>query len=120
MYRNSSALSACDYVLSPSSAFVGSAGGIGTVSVQELSGCSWTASANSTWLTTLLTPSGTGNGTVTYYVPPNSSSTPQDGIFIIGDQIFKATQAGTGSGGIAKYVQNRDARHRENLDGPTT
>jgi hypothetical protein len=96
--KSASALSACNFVLSPSYASVGSSGAVGAISVQELNGCRWTVSTNSTWLTTLLNASGTGNGTITYFVPPNTNACPRDAIFIIGDQIFKVLQAGTGSG----------------------
>jgi len=68
--KRASALSTCNFVLSPALASFGSAGGIGTISIQELTGCKWTASTSATWLTSLLSASGSGNGNVTYFVSP--------------------------------------------------
>jgi hypothetical protein len=98
--KDTGALSPCSYVLSPSLASFGSAGGIGTISIQELNGCSWITSTNSSWLTTLLKANGSGNGSVSYFVSPNTTASPRDAIFIVGDQVFHVMQAtDSGSGG---------------------
>ncbi|MFN0140176.1 MAG: BACON domain-containing protein [Pyrinomonadaceae bacterium] len=48
-------------------------GGEGSFSVLAPSNCNWTASSSSPWLSLLTGQSGTGNGTVTYFVAKNGS-----------------------------------------------
>jgi len=55
--------------------------------------CPWSAIPTVTWLTA--TPaSGAGNGTVAYYVYPNSAATPRTGTIVVAGQTFTVTQAG--------------------------
>lgn len=48
-------------------------GGPGSFNVVAPSNCNWTAASNAPWLSLLSGQSGTGNGTVTYFVAKNSS-----------------------------------------------
>ncbi|HLK65117.1 MAG TPA: discoidin domain-containing protein [Bryobacteraceae bacterium] len=67
---------ACPFTLSASSASVGPAASTGSVQVSGPPGCAYTASAPSGGFVTITSgASGSGSGTVTYSVQPNSSPT---------------------------------------------
>jgi hypothetical protein len=76
-----------------------STGGAGAITVQEGNGCGWKASTNSTWLNLISGGSAKGNGTIRYAVTANTTGVPRDGIFIIGDQVFRISQAAQGGPG---------------------
>jgi uncharacterized repeat protein (TIGR01451 family) len=86
----------CSYSLPRSSQAFPSAGGTGTVSVQSLAGCSWTAASDVPWLSITGGAGGIHNGTVTYTVAANSSSSSRAGTVTVGGQTFNVTQSGTG------------------------
>src|SRR5881394_2916848 len=65
-------VTACTYALSASGASASASGGSGSVNVTAGAGCSWTATTGYSWIHT--TSSGTGNGTVSYSVDPNTST----------------------------------------------
>jgi hypothetical protein len=70
----------------------GSGGGSASVS-PTTSRCPWNASENSDWLS-LMTSSGTGNGSVTFSFSANSSSFSRGAIISIGNSTFVLTQRG--------------------------
>ena len=98
----------CTYALSPSSASPGSAAGSGTLNVTAGSACPWTpSSSDPSWLT-CSPPSGTGNGTVTWSVTANPSTSSRTATLNISGQYFTVTQAGstpTGTGGRVQWVK---------------
>jgi hypothetical protein len=84
----------CTYSISPTGASFGSNGGSGAISVTTAAACSWTASA-SDWLSITEGASGTGNGTITYSVAQNYSSSGRGSyINITGTTGFFVDQAG--------------------------
>jgi len=83
---------ACTYTLSSASASAVAGGGSGSVSVTT--GCSWKAFSDAPWITVVSGASGNGNGTVQYFVAPNSDITQRNGTLSIGGQTFTITQAG--------------------------
>ena len=85
----------CTYSISPTSKNFNSAGGSGTVSVNTQSGCSWTAVSNTGWITIASGSSGTGNGTVSYSVSENTSTSQRTGTMTIAGKTFTVTQEGT-------------------------
>jgi hypothetical protein len=87
------ALSRCNYAPSPTGAAFDSTGGSGTITIQELDGCSWNVSTGASWLQITSGSSGTGNGTVTFSAASNPSNSPREGVFIIGDTIFHVAQS---------------------------
>lgn len=88
----------CTYTLSPTGASPGAAGGSGfSVGVTTTSGCAWTATSNSAFITITSGSSGSGSGTVTYSVSANSGSA-RSGTMTIAGQTFTVNQA-AGSGG---------------------
>ncbi|MGA3097515.1 MAG: FG-GAP-like repeat-containing protein [Bryobacteraceae bacterium] len=67
--------------------------------------CPWSAIPTVTWLTA--TPaSGAGNGTVDYYVYPNSAATPRTGTIVVAGQTFTVTQAGLNPTGCLFYLDS--------------
>src|SRR5207302_770857 len=70
-------------------------GGSGTVLVQTLESCQWTARSNAEWIVLTGGLSGTGPGVVSYSAPANPNPTARTGTVSIGDQTFTLTQPGT-------------------------
>jgi hypothetical protein len=85
---------ACAYALSTATASVGAQSGSTTVGVTAPAGCAWTASTSASWIT-LITTSGTANGTVSLSYATNPASTARSGVVTIGGQAFTLTQNGT-------------------------
>lgn len=80
--------------LSPTSTTVPYTGGSGTVSVSTDVGISWTATANTNWVT--VTPSsGFSAGSVSWTVAPYSGVTPRTTSLTIAGKTFSITQNGT-------------------------
>ena len=85
---------ACTFALAPVSASVPAAATTGTVSVDTLTGCSWSASTSASWLTITSGSSGSGDGTINFSVAANTSLTPRTGTIIVGTDTVTVTQAG--------------------------
>ena len=80
--------------ISPASASVGAAGGVGPqVGVTIPAGCGWTATSSVPWLTITAGSSGTGNGAVGFAVAANTGAA-RTGTLTIARQVFTVTQAG--------------------------
>jgi plastocyanin len=89
--------SGCTFSLAPSSASVAAAASSGGVSVTAAAGCAWTAMSNSGFLTVTSGASGSGNGTVTYGVAANPTTSSRSGSITIAGQTFTITQAAAAS-----------------------
>ena len=63
----------CSYAMNPGGQAFSVAGGAGTISISAGSGCQWSISDSSNWITLGSATGGTGNGTVSFQVMPNSS-----------------------------------------------
>jgi hypothetical protein len=84
----------CTYSISPGSMHFNAGGGSDvTVNVTAGAGCAWTAT-NSSPAFIVITggASGTGNGTVTYAVLANTTTSPRSGTLTIAGQTFTITQ----------------------------
>ena len=64
----------CVYSLSATSASSASAGGTGAFNVIGTTGCLWTTKSNAAWITVISGASGSGNGTVSYSLSPNTGA----------------------------------------------
>ncbi len=73
----------CSYSISPSSVALPASGGAGNVTITTGESCSWTAVTNASWIN-LTTVSGTGSGTVSFTVSPNTSTGMRSGGLTIG------------------------------------
>ena len=85
----------CAYSISPTSQSFGPEGGTGSVSVTAGPNCSWTASTNSgswDWIGITSGWSGTGNGTVNYFLLANNSGSTRTGTLTIAGRTFTITQ----------------------------
>lgn len=85
----------CTYSLSPKSQTFPSSGGTTSFNITTQTGCNWTASSNSSWITT--TSSGNGNGMVSYTVAANQTTSSRTGTITVANQTFTVTQNGTNS-----------------------
>lgn len=85
---------ACNFALSATTASFPAAASSGTVGVTATSGCTWAASSNVTWITFTSDGSGTGNGTVSYSVSANGTTSPRSGTLTIAGRTLTVTQAG--------------------------
>lgn len=84
----------CSYSLAPTSRSHGAGAGGGSVQVTAGAGCAWTAVANKTWIHVTGGSSGSGNGTVTYSIDANASTTARSGAITIAGLTFAISQAG--------------------------
>jgi len=82
----------CTYSISPSDSSFSGAGGSGSVGVTSSAGCAWTAASNAAWMSITSDPGGSGNGTVDYFVDPNTGSA-RTGTLTIAGKTFTVTQS---------------------------
>jgi hypothetical protein len=88
---------ACSSAISPQSITVSYAGGYAKECVSSPSGCSWTAESDVSWIEVISGASGTGKGTVEYYVFPNHNyAAGRTGRLTIGGEVLTVTQPGMG------------------------
>ena len=87
--------SGCNYSLNPTAQTFPASTAAGAVNVTTSAGCAWTTVNNSpSFITITSGASGNGNGTVSYSVAANSSTTSRTGTITIAGQTFTVTQAG--------------------------
>lgn len=84
----------CTYSISPTSQSFDAAGGPGTISVTADTNCSWTAVSNASWITITSGSSGTGNGSVGYYVLQNKAKATRTRTITVAGLQFTVTQNG--------------------------
>jgi photosystem II stability/assembly factor-like uncharacterized protein len=106
--------------ISPVTASVGAAGGMGSVVVTTpgtvKGSCPWVAVSNSPWITVTSNPIGFGGGTVNYSVAANSSMSPRVGTITIATHAFTLTQSGivTPSDTIGVYASSNQTFYLRN------
>ena len=84
---------ACNFTVSPlNPTSIAAAGGSASVTVTAQTGCAWTASESTDWLTITAGASGTGNGTVTYSVSPNTVTSFRSAPMTVAGQTVTVTQ----------------------------
>jgi hypothetical protein len=81
----------CSYALTPTGQTIAASGGGGTFSVATGPGCAWTASANDAWIVLIGGAAGTGQGSVSFTVAPNSGAA-RTGTITAGGQSFSIAQ----------------------------
>ena len=86
--------SSCPKTVDPLTVSVSASGGPGTITVTADTGCTWTASSNTAWISIESGASGSGNGTVGYAVSANSASSPRTGTLTVAAQNVTFTQSG--------------------------
>lgn len=83
----------CINGLNPSSRDFAFSGGSGSVNVSAPAGCNWTAASNAGWIAITSGSSGSGDGTISYDVAPNTSGSPRSGAITIQGQTHTINQA---------------------------
>ncbi|HTO13872.1 MAG TPA: BACON domain-containing carbohydrate-binding protein, partial [Candidatus Binatia bacterium] len=84
----------CVYTLGAATAPFGVNGGGGSVPVTTQDGCPWTSVNAPAWIAVTSASPQTGNGSVTYTVAPNSTTTARTATLTIAAKPYKVTQAG--------------------------
>ena len=84
----------CGYALNSTGQAFPATGGVGSFSISAGSGCSWTATSDVSWISITAGASGNGNGTVSFDVVTNSSTSPRNGVITAGGSSFSVSQAG--------------------------
>jgi len=84
----------CSYTVSPTSVSSPAAGGAQSATVTAAAGCSWTAVSSAAWISVTAGSSGSGNGTVSYTVDPNSATASRTGTLTVAGKTVTVTQAG--------------------------
>lgn len=82
----------CPVSLNPTSQTIAAAGGTANVTVAAAGTCAWTAVDDAPWITITAGSSGTGNGTVTFTVAPNTG-TQRVGTITVNGQTHTVTQS---------------------------
>ena len=90
----------CTYSLSRTNDAIDATGGRRTILVTGGPSCAWTAKSNVPWITVSAGASGTGNGTVTIDVAPNTGL-ERSGTVAIAGQIYTLSQTAAGAPGPA-------------------
>ena len=84
----------CSYSITPTSQTLSASASTNTVGVTAGAGCAWTATSNDSFLSINSGASGAGNGSVSYTIAANSSTSPRTGTLAIAGQTFTVNQAG--------------------------
>jgi hypothetical protein len=82
----------CDVSVANNTSEVPASGGNGSLSVTVPRDCTWSATAEASWIT-LNTSAGQGPATVNYSVLPNPSGTPRRGRVVVSEQPVEVAQA---------------------------
>jgi trimeric autotransporter adhesin len=85
--------SSCAYTLSPTSLQAPSAGGNFSVAIQTTAACAWTVTGLPSWITISGASSGSGSGSVTLVVAPNTFNLGLSAAISIGGVSFVVTEA---------------------------
>jgi all-beta uncharacterized protein len=83
----------CSFGLSTTSVPAAAAGITGNVGVTANSGCAWTATANAPWIHITAGAAGSGNGTVTFGVDPNTGAARSGSLTVAGQTVTVAQDA---------------------------
>ena len=81
----------CQFDINPRSQSFSSSGGTGVIAVTAAAGCAWSASGGDSWAVITAGGGGSGDGTVSFTVSPNSG-VARIATFTIADQTFVVTQ----------------------------
>jgi hypothetical protein len=94
-------LGACSFDLAPGSASYNKDSATGSLAVNTLAHCQWSASSSAGWLAVMAGAQGTGSGTVSYAVERNREPGGRTAAITVADKTFTVTQAG--DAGVCDY-----------------
>ncbi len=84
----------CSYALSVTGQRLTADGGTRGVQLNVPGGCNWNAVSNADWITLTAGNSGSGNGTINYYVASNNSPTARFGTISVANKTLLVEQEG--------------------------
>lgn len=85
----------CSYSVSPTTVSMPPAGGGATLTVTAGAECSWTAASTANWVSITMGASGSGDGSITLAVTPNSFSAPRSTILTVAGLGVTVNQSST-------------------------
>ncbi len=77
----------CGYTVTPTTFSVGASGGTRSLAITSSAGCPWTAASNAEWITITSGANGTGSGTVTLSVAPDSGPSRSGTVTVAGQTV---------------------------------
>ena len=95
----SAVASNCTYSIAPGGQFFAPSGDTGTIGVTAGSGCAWSATSDSGWVSITGSSSGSGPGSVSFTVAANAGSR-RVGTITAGGQFFSVVQNGAIAAGL--------------------
>lgn len=110
---------ACTYNLNPGSQNFPAAGGGGRFTVMTQAGCSWSASSGASWAA-VTTPSGSGQGDVTYSVDANTVATPRQTNITVNGQSHSVNQEAAAAPPPCSYSIDPGSRNFDEAGGQGT
>jgi hypothetical protein len=84
----------CSVTISPATQSFTDEGGTAVVTVATEAGCAWSATSVTEWIAISSGRSGTGPGSVSYAVAPNTTAETRSGALAVDDQRHAVTQSG--------------------------
>src|SRR5262249_14079 len=108
----------CSYTLNPPSASASASGGSSSVTVTSAGTCSWTATANVSWLHVTSGSPGNGTRTLNYSVDANGTSSARSGTITIAGVTFTVNQSAPA--GSATYTLTPNSANPSAAGGPAT
>ena len=84
----------CNFAISPTVANLGPSASTNTIEVTAAAGCAWAAAETASWISITSGASGSGDGTVTYSVIANVTTSPRNAMITVAGQSFNVIQAG--------------------------
>jgi Putative binding domain, N-terminal/Viral BACON domain len=101
--------SSCSYSIAPGRQSIGAPGGTGTVAVTTANGCSWSATANASWLTITSAASGSGSGSITFSAAPNTGAARTGTLTIAGETFTVEQESGSCTFSLSAASSNAPA-----------
>jgi hypothetical protein len=86
----------CTYALVPETASFPPEAGAGSVAVDTLEGCAWSAASDAGWLAVVGGAAGTGDGAVRFSLAENGGSGSRTGSLTVAGKTFTVAQGGVG------------------------
>ena len=87
---------ACQFTLAPQTASVGAAGGEGSVTLNGVEGCQWSATSQADWISIVGPQSGSGSSAIRFSAGANEGPA-RSGLIAIADRTFAVNQGASGS-----------------------
>jgi Putative binding domain, N-terminal/Viral BACON domain len=109
----------CQFDISPRSVSMPAEGGTGTIDVQAVTGCTWTAASDVAWIAITSGASGDGAGRVTYAVDANSGGARSAVLTVAGQSFSLAEEAPPASPGPVPPLNPAPAPTPPPGPGPT-